>query len=57
MRFIIYKITNLINRKIYIGKHKCKYLDDGYFGSGYALETAIKKYGKENFVFHLEFEL
>lgn len=57
MRYIIYKITNQINGKIYIGKHRCKRLDDTYFGSGLALKNAIKKYGKENFIFHLEFEL
>jgi len=43
----IYKTTNLINGKIYIGqsfKHNCKYL-----GSGIFLKRAIKKYGIENF--------
>lgn len=44
---IIYKITNLINGKIYIGQDK----DDKswYFGSGLLIKRAIKKYGKENF--------
>lgn len=45
----LYKITNLINNKIYIGIHSTDKLDDGYFGSGRALIKAIRKYGKANF--------
>jgi len=44
---IIYKTTNLINRKIYIGKDK--HNDPRYLGSGKSLHYAIKKYGRENF--------
>jgi hypothetical protein len=47
MKHYIYKITNLINNKIYIGKHSSKNMNkDNYIGSGYLLLKAIKKYGK-----------
>lgn len=49
--YLIYKTTNLINGKIYIGMHKQNNeLFDGYYGSGKLLLHAIKKYGKENFI-------
>lgn len=51
----IYKTTNLINEKFYIGQHtnpwvrKHQKIDSKYFGSGTYLKNAIEEYGIENF--------
>ena len=63
MKYIIYKITNTLNDKIYIGKHQTENINDNYLGSGLALEKAIKRYGKQNFkkeilfIFDTEYEM
>jgi hypothetical protein len=49
MKYIIYKITNLVNKKVYIGKHQTHDIYDTYMGSGTGILLAIKKYGIRNF--------
>ena len=50
MYYLIYKTTNLINNKFYIGMHGTNNLEDGYLGSGKIILSAIRLYGKENFI-------
>lgn len=47
---IVYKTTNLVNNKIYVGIHSTDNVNDRYLGSGWILKQAIKKYGKSKFV-------
>ena len=49
MYYTVYKITNNIDGKIYIGVHKTKDINDGYMGSGLYLKRAQEKYGIDNF--------
>lgn len=44
---VIYKTTNLINGKVYVGQDSRN--RPKYYGSGKYIRRAIKKYGKENF--------
>lgn len=56
MLYLIYKTTNLINGKYYIGCHQTDDLNDGYLGSGTLLRRAIQKYGEHNFKREILFE-
>ena len=49
MKYTIYKTTNLINNKIYIGTHITDNPNDSYLGSGTVLKRAIEKHSKVNF--------
>lgn len=57
---VVYKTTNLINGKIYIGVHSDYTGNYDYLGSGTVISLAVEKYGRENFshelikVFHSE---
>lgn len=46
---LVYQTTNLLNGKIYVGKHTTKNLNDSYLGGGKVLKAAIKKHGRGNF--------
>ncbi len=50
-KWYIYKITNKVNGKTYIGQHMYRHnIDDNYYGSGTIITRTIKKYGKENLI-------
>lgn len=48
-KYTVYQITNLLDSKIYIGKHETYNLCDGYMGSGKHLKRAQSKHGLDNF--------
>jgi hypothetical protein len=57
IKYYIYKTTNLVNGKIYIGYHASDNIEkDTYLGSGHLLKRAIEKHGKKNFKREILFE-
>lgn len=50
MRYTVYKTTNTINGKFYVGAHRTTDPDDDYIGSGVLLQRAVKKYGRQAFI-------
>lgn len=52
----IYKTTNLVNGKFYIGVHKTDDPQDEYLGSGKLIRLAVAKYGEQNFRKEILFE-
>jgi hypothetical protein len=49
----LYKTTNLINERYYLGMHSTNKLNDGYLGSGTRFYKELKKYGRENFTIEI----
>lgn len=43
--YLVYLITNTVDKKIYIGKHETYDPNDDYMGSGTILKRAQAKYG------------
>lgn len=56
MNYYVYKVTNSLNSKYYIGVHKTDNPADSYMGSGTAITRATAKYGKESFDKEILFE-
>jgi hypothetical protein len=49
MYYTVYKVTNNINGKFYIGTHKTTDVNDDYMGSGKYLMHSQRKHGIDNF--------
>lgn len=50
-KYYIYKLTNKLNGKMYVGQHKVRKNETfrEYMGKGSAIKEAIKQYGRSNF--------
>lgn len=51
----VYRWTNVLNGKWYIGSH-CGSVNDGYVGSGVLFKQSVEKYGIENFTREILYE-
>ena len=49
----IYKTTNLITGKIYVGQKRASTFDTNYYGSGVRITNLLNKFGKEDFEIEL----
>lgn len=49
MYYTVYRITNTLNGKIYVGMHQTEDLDDGYLGSGKVIRNSVNKNGESLF--------
>lgn len=51
MFYYVYRVTNTVNNKFYIGKRRhTDPFNDSYLGSGKQIKSAIEKYGRHSFV-------
>lgn len=49
-KYLVYKITNRFDGKIYIGVHSTLNKNDRYMGSGTEIKEALKKFGRKFFI-------
>lgn len=47
--YTLYRVTNKLNGRYYIGVHKTDNPNDRYLGSGRLIRKAVKRYGRDSF--------